>query len=236
MPTPTHSHNHDQRHPHSHVYAHEHGHSHGLIHESIVRSKDGVRVVSLSLGVLLVGAFVQTMIFLSTNSVSLLADLIHNFGDALTALPLGAAFLMRNRVIEKRAGYFVVATIFISACVAAVEAISRFIHPQPTTHLLALAIAGLIGFASNEIAAIIRLRGGKRLDSPALIADGHHARADGFVSLSVLCSAILVAAGFPIADPLIGLLITLVILRITRQSYLTIRADRHSLRPSPTNQ
>lgn len=211
-------------HPHAHPHT-DHGHSHGLIHESITRSRDGVKVVSMSLVVLLVTAAVQILVFLLTNSVALLADLIHNFGDALTAVPLGAAFLLRSRIAERRAGYFVVATIFVSACVAAVESVTRLIHPQPLHHLLAVALAGAVGFIGNEIAAVIRLRGGRRLDSAALIADGNHARVDGLVSLAVVASSAVVALGLPIADPLIGLTITAVILRITWQSAVTIRAD-----------
>ena len=202
----------------------EHGHSHGLIDPSIVRSRAGVRAVSISLGVLLLTALVQIVVFVASNSVALLADLIHNFGDALTAVPLGIAFFLRSAQGEKAAGYFVVATIFFSACVAGVQAVQRLIDPQPLDHLWALAAAGIIGFVGNEIAALIRLRAGKRLSSPALVADGYHARTDGFVSLGVVGSAIVVALGFEIADPLIGLAITLVILRITWQSWRTIRA------------
>jgi len=200
-----------------------HGHSHGLVDPSITRSRDGLRTVLLSLGVLLVTALLQGFIFLVTGSVALLADLIHNFGDALTAVPLGIAFLLRSRQAEKGAGYFVVATIFASACVAAYEAIDRLINPQTIDHLGVLAAAGAIGFAGNEITAQIRLRGGRRLDSPALIADGNHARVDGYVSLAVIASAAVTALGYPRADPLIGLTITLVILRITWQSFHTIR-------------
>jgi cation diffusion facilitator family transporter len=202
-----------------------HGHSHGLVDRSIIRSRDGLRTVLASLAVLLVTAGLQAGIFVATRSVALLADLIHNFGDALTAIPLGVAFLMRSFVAEKRAGYFVVATIFVSACVAAYEAIDRLIHPQHLTQLWAVAAAGAVGFVGNEIAAELRLRGGRRLASPALVADGNHARADGFVSLAVVASAAVVALGLPRADPLIGLAITLVILRITWQSIQTIRAD-----------
>jgi cation diffusion facilitator family transporter len=203
----------------------EHGHSHGLIDPSIVRSRAGVRAVSISLGVLLLTALVQVAVFVASNSVALLADLIHNLGDALTAVPLGIAFFLRSARGEKAAGYFVVATIFFSACVALVQAIQRLIDPQPLDHLWALAAAGAIGFVGNEIAALIRLRAGKRLSSPALVADGYHARTDGFVSLGVVGSAIVVALGFDIGDPLIGLAITLVILRITWHSWRTIRAD-----------
>jgi cation diffusion facilitator family transporter len=157
-----------------------------------------------------------------TGSVALLADLIHNFGDALTAVPLGIAFLMRSERAERFAGLCVVGAILISACVAGVEAVLRIIHPSAPTHLLALAAAGAIGFAANTLAAIVRTRAGRRLDSVALIADGDHARADAYVSLGVVASAIVVALGVPIADPLIGLAITLTILRITWASWQTV--------------
>ncbi|MEA2159772.1 MAG: hypothetical protein QOD66_2152 [Solirubrobacteraceae bacterium] len=205
--------------------AHGHGHSHGLIDRSITRSRDGLKTVGISLCVLLITSVLQGVIFIATGSVALLADLIHNFGDALTAIPLGIAFFMRSFLAEKRAGYFVVATIFVSACVAAIEAINRLIHPQNLSHLWVLAGAGLIGFVGNEIAAQVRLRAGMRLNSPALIADGNHARTDGFVSLAVVASSIVVGIGFRLGDPIIGLVITLVILRITWQSIQTIKAD-----------
>jgi cation diffusion facilitator family transporter len=203
----------------------QHAHSHGLVDRSIARSRAGVRAVALSLLVLLVTAAAQVAVYLATSSVALLADLIHNFGDALTALPLGVAFALRSFRAEKAAGYFVVATIFFSACVAAFQAIDRLLNPHALDHLVALGVAGVIGFAGNELAAAVRIRSGKRLQSPALIADGLHARTDGLVSLSVVVSAIVVALGAQIADPLIGLVIALVILRITWQSWQTIRAD-----------
>jgi cation diffusion facilitator family transporter len=152
-------------------------------------------------------------------------DLIHNFGDALTALPLGVAFVMRSFKAEKLAGYFVVATIFISACVALWQSIERLINPHHLSHLWTLAAAGVIGFVGNEIAAWVRLRAGKQLQSPALIADGYHARTDGLVSLSVVLSAAIVALGLNVADPIIGLIVTIVILRITWQSFQTVRSD-----------
>jgi divalent metal cation (Fe/Co/Zn/Cd) transporter len=205
-----HAHDHDHK---------EHGHSHGLVDRSIVRSRDGVRTVSVSLVVLAATALLQTAVFVLSGSVALLADLIHNFGDALTAVPLGIAFFIRSFRAEKAAGLFVVITILVSACVALYETVERLIHPEPLTHLWALAAAGVVGFVGNEIAAQVRLRGGRRLRSPALIADGNHARTDGYVSLGVVASAMLVALGFERADPLIGLLITLVILKITRDSW-----------------
>lgn len=214
--------------PHDRRHAGAHGHSHGLVDESIKRSRAGIRAVALSLLVLGLAAAGQTAIFLASGSVALLADLIHNFGDASTAIPLGAAFLLRSARAERWAGLFVVAAIFASACVAGIEALSRLVHPEPPTHLLALAGAGLLGFAGNWVAAIIRTRAGRRLDSPALIADGNHARADSYVSLAVVATAIVVALGLPVADPLIGLGITVVILRITWDSWRTVRGHTHS--------
>jgi cation diffusion facilitator family transporter len=224
-----HSHEHGHSHDHSgggdHGHSHDSDHSHGLVDPSIKRSRAGVEAVLLSLLVLGATAAAQIFVFVLSGSIALLADLIHNVGDALTAVPLGIAFLMRSFKAEKYAGYFVVATIFVSACVAFGESIHRLIDPQDLTHLWALAAAGVIGFLGNEAAAFIRLRAGRRLASPALIADGYHARTDGIVSLAVVASAIFVALGAPVADPLIGMLVTIVILRITWQSYLTVRAD-----------
>jgi cation diffusion facilitator family transporter len=200
-----------------------HGHSHGLVDDSIKRSRAGLWAVAFSLMVLGATAGIQAAIYVATGSIALFADLIHNFGDAATAIPLGIAFLLRSERAERYAGLFVVAAIFISACVAGVEAISRLIHPQTPTHLLALAGAGAIGYGGNWVAAQIRTRAGRTLDSPALIADGNHARADAYVSLAVIASAAVVALGLPIADPLIGLGITFVILKITWDSWRTVR-------------
>jgi cation diffusion facilitator family transporter len=200
-----------------------HGHSHGLVEPSIVRSREGMKAVSSSLGVLGAAVLAQAAVFILSGSVALLADLIHNAGDALTAVPLGIAFFLRSARAERLAGFAVVLAIFFSACVALYETIVRLIHPQNLSHLWLLAAAGMIGFVGNEIAARVRLRAGKRLASPALIADGNHARVDGFVSLGVIASAALVALGAPIADPLVGLAITFVILRITWDSLRTVR-------------
>ena len=224
----THSGPHDHGDTHGDSQDHDHGHSHGLVHDSIKRSHDGVRAVTLSLLVLAVAAAGQAAIFVITDSVALLADLIHNVGDALTAIPLGIAFLMRSARAERYAGLAVVAAIFISALVAGFEAIDRLLHPNAPNHLLALAFAGVIGYTGNLIAARIRTRAGNKLDSPALIADGNHARADAYVSLAVIGSAIAVGLGVPVADPLIGLTITVVILRITWQSWATVRGYGHS--------
>jgi cation diffusion facilitator family transporter len=219
-------HDHHDLHDHHGHHHHEHGHSHGLVDESIKRSREGIRAVSLSLAVLALAAVAQGAIFLASGSIALLADLIHNFGDALTAVPLGIAFALRSALAERRAGVAVVGAIFISACVAGVEAVRRLIHPAAPTHLALLAAAGAIGWVGNLVAARIRLRAGRRLESPALIADGEHAQADAYVSLAVIGSSAVVAAGLGIADPIIGLLITFVILRITWQSWLTVRGDR----------
>jgi cation diffusion facilitator family transporter len=207
---------------HEHDHHHEHGHSHGLVDRSILRSREGLKAVAWSLGVLGLAAAAQTLIFALTNSVALLADLIHNFGDALTAVPLAIAFYLGSFRAEEIAGLLVVLAIFVSACVAFYETIQRFIHPQQLTHLWVLAAAGAIGFIGNEIAAQVRLRAGRRLSSPALVADGNHARIDGFVSLAVVASAVVVALCFDRGDPIIGLVITLVILKITWDSWRTV--------------
>jgi divalent metal cation (Fe/Co/Zn/Cd) transporter len=215
QPVPEHSHDHDHAHPH----LHEHGHSHGLVDRSILRSREGIKAVALSLAILGLAALGQLAIFLVTDSVALLADLIHNVGDALTAVPLAIAFFLRSFRAEKIAGLAVVLAIFVSACVALYETVQRFLHPEDLTHLWVLAAAGVVGFAGNELAAQVRLRAGRRLSSPALVADGNHARTDGFVSLGVVASAIVVALGAPIGDPLVGLVITLVIFKITWDSW-----------------
>ncbi len=188
-----------------------------------MRSRAGLRAVGWSLAVLGATALIQVAIFIVVGSVALLADLIHNFGDAATAIPVGIAFFMRSFRAEKIAGLFVVLAIFVSACVALYETILRFIDPQPLSHLGALAAAGLVGFLGNELAAQVRLRAGRRLASPALVADGNHARVDGFVSLGVVVSAVGVALGAELADPIVGLAITLVILKITWDSWRTVR-------------
>jgi cation diffusion facilitator family transporter len=223
-----------ERHERDH-YSHDrdgHAHSHGLVDPSIKRSREGLRVVGVSLALLAVTAIAQGAIYLATNSIALLADLIHNAGDALTALPLAAAFLLRSQRAERGAGIFVVLTILASAITAGVFAIERIIHPLAPQHLVALALAGIIGVIGNAIAARVRLNGGRRLNSAALIADGNHARSDAIVSAGVILSAVAVALGVPIADPIIGLLITALILRITWESWNTVRAP-HRGRGTP---
>jgi cation diffusion facilitator family transporter len=217
-------------HHHHGLHSHEgggdgHGHTHGLVDPSIKRSREGLVAVGLSLAVLGAAAAAQLAIYTASGSVALLADLIHNFGDAATAIPLAIAFGLRSERAEGYAGLFVVAAIFASACVAGVEAVSRLVDPETPTHLWALAVAGAVGFAGNRVAAGIRTRAGRRLDSAALLADGAHARADSYVSLAVIVSAAVVALGVPIADPLIGLAITAVILEITWTSWKTVRGS-----------
>ena len=183
----------------SHVHPHPHhgghGHSHGLVDASIKRSRAGLTAVGWSLLVLGLTALAQTAVFVVSGSVALLADLIHNFGDAATAFPLAIAFALRSERAERWAGLAVVVAIFVSACVAGVEAVQRLIDPSEPDYLLALAVAGVLGFAGNWLAGGIRTRAGRRLDSSALVADGDHARADAYVSLGVVASAAVVAIG-----------------------------------------
>jgi cation diffusion facilitator family transporter len=219
---PDHQHTHDHDH-HSHDEAH--GHTHGLVDPSIVWSKEGVKAVSLSFAVLFVASMLQLFLFSKSGSVALLTDLIHNAGDALTAIPLGLAFYLQSKKGERWAGYCIVFVILASAIVALIEVINKFINPSTPTHLWALLLAGVIGVIGNELAAVIRWRAGKRLNSPALIADGTHARADGIVSGGVILSTILIAVGLPIADPIIGLVIVALILRSTWQSWQTIKGS-----------
>jgi cation diffusion facilitator family transporter len=200
-----------------------HAHAHGLVDPSVKRSRAGLAAVGWALLVLALTALAQTAVFVLSGSVALLADLIHNFGDAATAFPLAIAFALRSARAERWAGLAVVLAIFVSACVAGYEAIHRLIEPREPEYLVALALAGLIGFAGNSAAAGIRSSAGRRLGSPALVADGAHARADAYVSLAVVASAAAVALGADVADPLIGLAITLVIVRIAWHSWRTVR-------------
>jgi cation diffusion facilitator family transporter len=218
----------DPDHGHDHAHEHEHGHSHGLVHDSIKRSREGLRAVGLALVILGATAALQLVIFVASGSVALLADLIHNFGDAATAIPLAIAFALRSARAERWAGLAVVVAIFVSACVAGYEAVDRLLNPREPEYLTALALAGVAGFLGNWCAALIRTRAGRRLDSPALVADGAHARADAYVSLAVVASAAAVAVGADVADPLIGLGITVVILKITRDSWITVQRSGHA--------
>jgi cation diffusion facilitator family transporter len=206
-----------------------HGHSHAGIDPSIASSNRGIWAVKWSFGGLFITAIIQLAVVIFSNSISLLADTIHNFGDAATAIPLAFAFVFAKRKpnprftygygrVEDFAGILVVFTILTSAVVAAYEAIHRLIHPEEVGHLGAVAIAAVIGFLGNEGVAIFRIRVGKEIGSAALIADGYHARTDGWTSLAVLIGALGVWLGFPLADPIIGILITAAILVIVWRS------------------
>ncbi|MGE0170763.1 MAG: cation diffusion facilitator family transporter [Nocardioides sp.] len=195
--------------------------------DALESSQEGIRAVKISLMVLGVTAVVQALLVVLTGSVALLADTIHNFSDALTAIPLWIAFVLSRRAptrsytygygrAEDLAGIFIVAMIGLSAVVAGYESISRLIDPRPVTSPWVVAAAGLIGFAGNELVAIYRIRVGRRIGSAALVADGLHARTDGFTSLAVFAGAIGVLLGFPLADPIVGLLITVAILLVLR--------------------
>jgi cation diffusion facilitator family transporter len=190
-------------------------------------SKRGMRTLIWSFAALFVTALLQLVVVLASGSVALLGDTVHNFGDAFTAVPLGIAFLLGRRAATGRytyglgraedlAGVVVVLIIAASAALAGSEAVLRLIHPRPVEHLWIVAVAGLIGFAGNEIAARYRITVGRRIGSAALVADGVHARADGFTSLAVVLGVLGVALGFPLADPIIGLCITGAILFILR--------------------
>jgi cation diffusion facilitator family transporter len=210
----------------AHGHSHRHGasHSHGLVDPSIRRSRAGLRALVSALLILGLTAGAQALVFAATGSIALLADLVHNAGDAATALPLGIAFALRSARAERLAGLFVVIAIFVSACFAGYQAVDRLVEPRQVTDLGALALAGALGFAGNWGAAAVRTRAGRRLGSAALVADGDHARADAFVSLSVVGSAAALTLGVEAADPLIGLAVTAVILRITWRSWLTVRS------------
>jgi cation diffusion facilitator family transporter len=212
-----------------HEHANGHVHSHAGIDPSIVSSDRGLWAVKWSFVGLFITAVIQLAVVIFSNSISLLADTIHNFGDAATAIPLAIAFVFARRKpsarftygfgrVEDFAGILVVLTILTSAIVAAYEAIQRLIHPEKVGHLGAVAIAAVIGFLGNEGVAIFRIRVGKEIGSAALIADGYHSRTDGWTSLAVLLGALGVWFGVPLADPIIGLLITAAILVIVWRS------------------
>lgn len=198
---------------------HEHTHDHaGRVDDALRDSAAGIRAVKISLVALTVTAAIQVAIVVASGSVALLADTIHNFSDALTAIPLWIAFSLGRRSATKRytyglgraedlAGLFVVGVIAVSAIVAAAEAVRRLIDPVPLSHVGWVAAAGIVGFLGNEVVALYRIRVGRRIGSAALRADGMHARADGLTSLAVVLGAVGVALGFPQADPIVGLLI-----------------------------
>lgn len=239
-------HQHDHGHTHDdHGHDHQHGHPTGLrgvltdlfrphshdatdsVDAALEASADGIRAVKISLVALLVTALAQAVVVVITGSVALLADTIHNFSDALTAVPLWIAFMLGRRRpnttytygygrAEDLAGVFIVVMIAASAVLAGYESISRLIDPTTLTYPWAVIAAGLIGFAGNELVATYRIRVGRRIGSAALVADGLHARTDGFTSLAVVFGAVGVMAGFPLADPIVGLIITVAILLVLR--------------------
>ncbi|MBA3651940.1 MAG: cation transporter, partial [Chthoniobacterales bacterium] len=236
-------------HGHSHAAGgHEHGrgflgwlrgtfaHSHRAsdrIDDSMESNERGIRALKLSLIGLSITALLQLGVVLVSGSVALLADTIHNFADAGTSIPLWIAFALSRRGPSRRftygygktedvAGVLIVLIIFFSACVAAYESVVKVIHPQPVTNLFWVALAAVIGFLGNEAVAIFRIRTGREIGSAALVADGQHARVDGFTSLAVLLGVLGVWLGFPLADPIIGLLITVAILLIVKDAAFSI--------------
>src|SRR5215218_9952156 len=198
---------HDNQHGHK-----EHGHTHGAVDPSIATSERGMWAVKWSFVGLFVTALLQVVVVVISSSVALLSDMIHNFGDALTAVPLWIAFALARLGASRRftfgygrvedlAGVVVVLIILFSAVVAGYQAIERVIHPQPVGLLWAVAAAALVGFVGNEAVAIFRIRVGRQIGSAALIADGYHARTDGWTSLAVVLGAVGVWLGYPLADP-----------------------------------
>ena len=215
--TPAHEHH---RGPHRHAAA-------DSVDSALEASAEGIRAVKASLVVLVSTALVQVVVVVVTGSVALLADTIHNFSDALTAVPLWIAFALGRRLPTRRytygygrsedlAGLVIVVMIALSAVVVGAESIRRLVDPRPPADLPVLIAAGLVGFLGNELVAHHRIRVGRRIGSAALVADGHHARTDGFTSLAVVAGALGVLAGFPLADPAVGLLITAAILVVLR--------------------
>jgi cation diffusion facilitator family transporter len=226
--TPHEKHHHDHHHGAHHEHG-EHGHTHGVIDPSIATTERGIWAIKWSFAVLMVTALFQVGVVVISGSVGLLADTIHNFGDAVTAIPLWIAFMFARLKpsqrftygygrVEDLAGVIIVLIITFSAIIAGYESVNRFFHPRLVEHLWIVVAASVIGFLGNEGVAIFRIKVGKEIGSAALIADGYHARVDGWTSLAVLAGAIGVWLGFPLADPIIGVLITVAILGIVVQS------------------
>ena len=206
-----------------------HDHAHGTIDPALFATRRGIWAVRWSLIGLGATAVFQAVIVFLSGSVALLADTVHNLGDATTALPLWLAFVLARRPPSRRftygfgrvedvAGIIIVLTILLSAVVAGYQSLDRLLHPRPVQHLWAVVVASIVGFAGNELVAVFRIRVGKQINSTALVADGYHARVDGLTSLGVLLGAVGVWIGFPLADPLVGLLITIAILGIVWQA------------------
>lgn len=224
-----HIHSYAHLHSHSHSHSHEHTHTHGSVDPSITATSKGLWAVKWAFIGLMVTAILQIFVVYISGSVALLADTIHNFGDASTAIPLAIAFSLARKKPNKRfsygygrvedlAGVTIVLLILFSAAVAGYESVTRFLNPQPIAHLQAVAFAAIIGCVGNEVVAKFRMKVGKEIGSAALVADGYHARIDGFTSLAVLIGAIGAWLGYPILDPLIGILITFAILKIVFDS------------------
>lgn len=257
-PGPSHEHHHGadgphdgggHRHDHAHDHAHHHragvlgflqhffgGHSHDAADQldgALEGSTEGIRALKLSLVVLFVTALIQTAVVVLSNSVALLGDTLHNFADAMTAVPLWIAFTLSRRPTNDRytygygraedlAGIVIVLVITASAAIAGFEAISRLLRPEPVADLGLVAVAATTGFVGNEIAARVRIRTGHRIGSAALVADGLHARTDGLTSLAVLAGAVGVALGWQIADPIVGLAISVAIAFVVRNAARSI--------------
>ncbi len=214
------------------------GHSHDAadqVDEQLEANADGRRALLLSLAILAATALLQAGVVLLSGSVALLGDTLHNLADALTAVPLLVAFRLGARPATKRytygygraedlGGLFVIAMITLSSVLAAYEAIQRLLHPSDVSHLWAVAVAALVGFAGNELVARYRVTVGRRIGSAALVADGLHARTDGFTSLAVLLGVAGVALGWRQADPVIGLVITVAILGVLRSAVRQVGA------------
>lgn len=240
---PQHSHDDQHREPGDHDHDHDGGtglwvklkhaigpHSHDSadsVDDELEGSAQGIRAVKLSLAILGGTAIAQLIVFLITNSTALLADTIHNFSDAMTAVPLWIAFALSRRSANRRytygygraedlAGVFIVLMITASAIVAGWQSVDKLINGAAVTHPWIVAAAGFIGFIGNELVAQYRIRVGRQIGSAALVADGVHARTDGFTSLAVVVGALGVLLGFPLADPIIGILITIAILAVLK--------------------
>jgi cation diffusion facilitator family transporter len=224
-----HDHAHQEGHGHTHGAGAGHGHVHGVIDPTITTTEKGIRAIKWSFAILAITAVAQFAVVLLSGSVALLADTIHNVGDASTAIPLWIAFWFARRKpnqtftygygkVEDIAGVAVVLIILFSAIVAGYETIDRLVHPHAISMLGAVAAAGITGFLGNEVVAVFRIRVGRDIHSAALIADGYHARVDGLTSLAVVLGAIGVWLGYPLADPIVGLVITIMIFGIVWQS------------------
>ncbi len=219
--------------PHASREPGDHHHRHGVVDPKIAGTRRGKWAVKWSFAALMLTALLQVIVVALSGSVALLADTLHNIGDGFTALPLWLAFTLVHRKptrrftyglgrLEDLAGVFIVMVILASAAAAGYESVHRLLHPQPVKMLGGVAAAVLIGFAGNEFVARLRIKVGKEINSAALEADGHHARVDGLTSLSVLLSTLGVWLGYPLADPVIGLLITLALLRIVWEAGKTV--------------